>query len=57
VESSHPPKENILIKVKNDFVKASPFKQPPTKLPKKDEERKIIEQNNYANKCLNVIGE
>ena len=41
VESSHPPKENILIKIKNDLVKASPFKQPPTK-PEKDEERKII---------------
>ena len=44
-----------MIKVKNDLVKASLFKQPPTK-PEKDEERKIIEQNNYTNKCLNVIG-
>ena len=57
VESSHPPKENILIKVGNELVKASPFKHAPTKLPEKDEERKIIEQNNYTNKCLNVIGD
>jgi hypothetical protein len=56
VESSHPPKENILINVGKDLVKASPFKIPPTK-PEKDEERKIIEQNNYTNKCLNVIGD
>jgi hypothetical protein len=59
VESSHPPKESILINVGKDgkdLVKASPFKIPPTK-PEKDEERKIIEQNNYTNKCLNVIGD
>jgi hypothetical protein len=56
VESSHPPKENILINVGKDLVKASPFKLPP-KIPEKDEERKIIEQNNYTNKCLNVIGD
>ena len=56
VESSHPPQENILINVGNDLIKAFPFKKPPTKLPEKDEERKIIEQNNYTNKCLNVIG-
>ena len=56
VESNHPPKENILIKIGNDLVKASPFKLPPTKIPEKDEERKIIEQNNYTNKCLNIIG-
>ena len=55
-ESSHPPKENILINVGNDLIKASPFKKPPTKLPEKDEERKIIKQNNYTNKCLNIIG-
>jgi hypothetical protein len=56
VESSHPPKENILINVGKDLVKASPFKLPPKTL-EKDEERKIIEQNNYTNKCLNVIGD
>jgi hypothetical protein len=59
VESSHPPKESILINVGKDeknLVKASPFKIPPTKS-EKDEERKIIEQNNYTNKCLNVIGD
>jgi hypothetical protein len=56
IESSHPPKENILINVGKDLVKASPFKFPP-KIPEKDEERKIIEQNNYTNKCLNVIGD
>ena len=56
IESSHQPKENILINVGKDLVKASPFKFPP-KIPEKDEERKIIEQNNYTNKCLNVIGD
>jgi hypothetical protein len=45
VETTHPPKENILIKIGNDLVKASPFKLPPPKLLEKDEERKIIEQN------------
>ena len=45
-----------IINVEKDFVKASPFKLPPT-IPEKDEERKIIEQNNYTNKCLNVIGD
>ena len=54
IESFHPPKENILIKVGNDLV---PFKQPPLKTLEKDEQRKIIEQNNYTNKCLNVIGD
>jgi hypothetical protein len=57
VESSYPPKENILINVGNDLIKASPFKKPPTKLLEKDDERKIIEQNNYTNKCLNVISD
>ena len=57
IESTHPPKDSILINVGNDLIKASPFKKPPTKLPEKDEERKIIEQNNYTNKCLNVIGD
>ena len=56
VESSHPPNKNILINVGKDLVKASPFKFP-HKNPEKDEERKIIEQNNYTNKCLNVIGD
>jgi hypothetical protein len=57
IESSHPPKDTILINVGNDLIKASPFKKPLTKLLEKDEERKIIEQNNYTNKCLNVIGD
>ncbi len=35
VESSHPPKENILIKIGNDLVKASPFKLPPRKFLKR----------------------
>ena len=56
IESTHPPKEIFLIKVENNLVKASPFKLPP-KILEKDEERKIIEQNNYTNKCLNVIGD
>ena len=50
IESSHPPKENILIKVGNDLVKASSFKLPPPKISEKDDQRKIIEQNNYTNK-------
>ena len=57
IESTHPPKENILIKIGNDLVKASPFKLPPPKIPEKEDQRKIIEQNNYTNKCLNVIGD
>ena len=57
IEATHPPKDTILINVGNNLIKASPFKKPPTKLPKKDKARKIIEQNNYNNKCLNVIGD
>ena len=45
-----------IINVGKDFVKAFPFKFSPT-ISEKDEERKIIEQNNYTNKCLNVIGD
>ena len=56
IESTHPPKENILINVENKPIKASPFKLPP-KNSEKDEERKIIEQNNYTNKYLNIIGD
>jgi hypothetical protein len=56
IESTHPPKENILINVENKLIKASPFKLPP-KNSEKDEERKIIEQNNYTNKYLNIIGD
>lgn len=53
VQSSHPPQETITIKHQNVKVVASPFKI------STDEEKpvkKVIEQNNYANQCLDVIG-
>ncbi|WOH09471.1 hypothetical protein DCAR_0728928 [Daucus carota subsp. sativus] len=53
VTSSHPPVENIIIPVKNDFVTASPFK---ISNGNNSEEKKIIEQNNYTNQCLVTIG-
>ena len=34
------------------MVTTSPFK-----LPENEEERKIVEQNSYTNKCLNIIGD
>ena len=53
VQSSHPPQETITIKHQNVKVVASPFKI------STDEEKlvkKVIEQNNYTNQCLDVIG-
>lgn len=52
-QSSHPPQETITIKHQNVKVVASPFKI------STDEEkpvRKVIEQNNYTNQCLDVLG-
>ena len=51
--SSHPPVENIIIPVKNDFITASPFKISNVN---SSEEKKIIVQNNYTNQCLVTIG-
>ena len=51
VKSSHPPLETIVITVNNDFVTASPFK-----IPSSDEDKKIIEQNNFTNQYIATIG-
>ncbi|KAK9986097.1 hypothetical protein SO802_031048 [Lithocarpus litseifolius] len=53
VRSSHPPLENITIKHHGHEVVATPFRFPSCeeKLVKK-----VIEQNNYTNQCLGVIG-
>ena len=53
IRSSHPPLEAITFKHKGKGVVATPFKFPSIeeKLVKK-----VIEQNNYINQCLNVIG-
>ena len=50
VQSSHPPKEAILIIVNKQLLTASHFKQPET-----EAKRKIVVQNNYTNKCLHTI--
>jgi hypothetical protein len=52
VNTSHPPMENLIIKHLNTEVKASPFKT----LTSDDDTRKILEQNNFTNQCLHVIG-
>ena len=51
--SSHPPLENITIKHQGFEVVATPCRRPSSedKLVKK-----VMEQNNYTNQCLNVIG-
>ena len=53
IRSSHPPLEAITWKHKGEDVVATPFRFPSTeeKLVKK-----VIEQNNYTNQCLHVIG-
>ena len=53
VRSSHPPLETVLITCKGTEVKASPFKiaDELTPIPS------IIEQNNFTNKSLHVIGQ
>ncbi|CAL9002903.1 unnamed protein product [Prunus brigantina] len=52
VEASHPPVETIVISHKGTPIPASPFKAFETG----DSNRKLIEQNNYANQSLIVIG-
>ncbi|CAL9001840.1 unnamed protein product, partial [Prunus brigantina] len=52
VESSHPPVETIIISHKGTPFPASPFKV----IDNGDPDRKLIEQNNYANQSLIVIG-
>ena len=53
VRSSHPPLENITIKYQGFEVVATPFR----KLSNEDKPvKKVIEQNNYTNQCLDVIG-
>ncbi|KAL4626993.1 hypothetical protein ACB092_05G135700 [Castanea dentata] len=57
VKSSHPPLETVLITCKNDKesieVKASPFKIADDKTPISA----IIEQNNFTNESLHIIGQ
>ena len=54
VKSSHPHFENILIDCNGVTVKGSPFKSTNDVTP---ENRKIIEQNNFANQSLHTIGQ
>ncbi|KAL0004657.1 hypothetical protein SO802_012218 [Lithocarpus litseifolius] len=53
VNASHPPVAAITFKYKNQNVTATPFR-----FPSGEEKivKKVIEQNNYTNQCLNVIG-
>ena len=56
VRSSHPPppsQENITIKNQGFEVVATPFKRPSSE---DKPVKKVIEQNNYTNQCLDVIG-
>ena len=52
VKASHPPSESIVLTINDQLVIAFPFKNP-----KDEKDRRIIEQNNYTNRCLNVIGD
>ena len=53
IRSSHPPQEAITFNHRGSDIVASPFKHPTN-----DEKvvKKVIEQNNYTNQCLGVIG-
>ena len=53
VWSTHPPLETILIDCKGTKVKASPFKITDADTPI----LKIIEQNNFTNNSLHIIGQ
>ena len=53
VRSSHPPLETILITCKKTDVKASPFKIADDQTPITS----IIEQNNFTNESLHIIGQ
>ncbi|CAL8174669.1 unnamed protein product [Prunus armeniaca] len=52
IEASHPPVETIVISHRNTLIPASPFKT----YENDDESKRIIEQNNYTNQSLIVIG-
>ena len=52
VSSNHPPLESIIINVKNNEVKASPFKVADGN----NDSSKIIQQNNFTNQYLAEIG-
>ena len=54
VRSSHPPQEALLFNHRGTDVIASPFKS--TTTPEEKIVKKVIEQNNYTNQCLGVIG-
>ena len=53
VRSTHPPLETFLVKCKRTEVKASPFKIADEQTPI----HSIIEQNNFTNESLHVIGQ
>ncbi|CAL8074927.1 unnamed protein product [Prunus armeniaca] len=52
IEASHPPVDTIIINHKNTPRPASPFKT----FENNDDNRRLIEQNNYTNQSLIVIG-
>jgi len=57
VKDSHPPVETLRVKGKDDTVViASPYKTSKND-PAHSETRKIIEQNNFANQSLHIIGQ
>ena len=53
VRSTHPPLETVLITCKKTDVKASPFKIVDDQIPIMS----IIEQNNFKNESLHIIGQ
>ena len=53
VKSTHPPRETILITTKKDEVKAFPFKTADDQTPIVS----LIEQNNFINESLHIIGQ
>jgi pectin methylesterase-like acyl-CoA thioesterase len=57
VKASHPPVKTLRVKGKDDtIVIASPYKTSKND-PTHSETRKIIEQNNFANQSLHIIGQ
>jgi hypothetical protein len=57
VKASHPPVETLRVKGKDDTVViASPYKASKND-PTHSETRKIIEQNNFSNQSLHIIGQ
>ena len=60
VQSSHPPLNTIIINCKETEINASPFKFAElidTNNPISNETKKIIEQNNFVNNSLHIIGQ